>query len=297
MMSGEEYALTAGNAWDMSDTMDASDARDCVSETWTDGLLSYDTLDLSAQLTRCTTGAGSSKNNDPIFYLNTPEQFDPNEYRYLSFRTNIDSPIQNFGGGMIFRWGWNFGPTINACEAVTNDIPFDVGWNTYSFDLLSGENGSIIQKFGTCPSVSYWKDSGPIHRVRFDPNENQTGGTIHQDIDWIKLTKMDRVQAGIPYAITITANKTSTSFNQLTYYYTSSLLIPQQHIANAYIYPFPAGPYYQFLPITSADSVPNTIIFQWDTTGVNPNNYYVCVVANDGNNQGTFCSDAPVKIE
>jgi len=36
--------------------------------------------------------------------------------------------------------------------------------------------------------------------------------------------------------------------------------------------------------------------FAWDTTGVNPGEYYMCVVVADQHNSATYCSEAPVKV-
>jgi len=41
---------------------------------------------------------------------------------------------------------------------------------------------------------------------------------------------------------------------------------------------------------------PQAIRFKWDTTGVSPADYYICVIANDGKNAVLYCSDAPAKV-
>lgn len=69
--------------------------------------------------------------------------------------------------------------------------------------------------------------------MRFDPNENELGRILHQELDWIKLTKMDRVQAGRLFTIIQKANKPASDFAALTYYYTTSLSNPTQNTATA----------------------------------------------------------------
>ena len=151
MTSGEDFAASAGNKWDMSETIDAADTYDCVTESWADGLMSFSTVDRLVQKTGCYSGTIPNNNNDPIFYLNTPGTIDPSLYRYLTYRIYSDGrPIsgsdpvlyyQDIVHGMVLRYGVALGPDGTACKMVSNDIPFDVGWNTYSIDLHNANYG------------------------------------------------------------------------------------------------------------------------------------------------------------
>jgi hypothetical protein len=59
----------------------------------------------------------------------------------------------------------------------------------------------------------------------------------------------------------------------------------------AYI-PFVSRNYYQL----EFPPVENGVNFSWNTASVTPGEYYPCVVLDDGFNQATYCSDAPVKV-
>ena len=136
--------------------------------------------------------------------------------------------------------------------------------------------------------------------MRFDPNENQLGRTLNQALDWIKLTKMDQVQAGSLFTIILKANKPASEFTALTSYYTTSLSDPTQYPATVYSPPAHSGPFSSFLAQVTNQFIeeydPQAIRIKWDTTGVSPADYYICVVANDGKNSVLTCSDAPVKV-
>ena len=299
MTSGENYATSAGNPWDMTDTVDAEDTYSCMDESYDAGILSFFTPDKTQQPAQCLGGSF----NDPILYLNSPNSvdIDPSQYRYLSFRTYTDGVYQDVVNGMMIRWGWATGLLGNTCKAVGDDIPFDVGWNTYSLDLHAGDNGSIISIAGNCPPRgTHWQDVGMIEMARFDPNENQLGRTLLQKLDWIKLTKMDQVQAGSVFMIKILVNKPRADFTTLSYYYTTNPSTPTQHAANEYVLPARNGPFFMYAPGMSnhygGDFDPNAIQYSWDTSGVAAGEYYVCVVADDGYNTNTFCSHAPVQV-
>jgi hypothetical protein len=299
MTSGEDYATNAANRWDMSDSIEVDDTYNCVTESWVDGLMSFTTVDRAAQIVGCYTGYKPNNNNDPIFYLNMPGTIDPSEYRYLSYRLYSDGVYQDIVDGMILRYGVSINPGGSACLAVSNDIPFDVGWNTYSIDLHDPTIGKFEQKLGSCAS-SYWETIGPIETLRFDPNENQLGRTLHQELDWIKLTKMDQVRQGEPFTIVLKANKAAPSLTQLDYYYTTSLSTPTQHAVVEYTQTASAGPQFQYLPalanryFTYYD--PEEIRLVWDTSGVSAGEYYICMIAGDGKNTVLYCSNAPVEV-
>lgn len=290
--SGTDYATQAGNTWDFNDTADAT-------------LILNAAFSFSNGLLNLTTASVAPGGADPIIYLNTPQQIaNGSLYRYLTFRMYTQWPWQNVPNGMVVRWIWSI---PGGCELVSNDIPFDVGWQTYTVDLSDPFNGSVEQTGGSCPPGPLsWSTSGPIVRLRFDPNENALGASLFQQLDWIRLTQVDRVTHGIPFPIQISLNKPAQgiSFN---FYYTDNLQSPTQHAASTYIPPSPSpAPYHLYLPMAfqsfgSSDLPPvvNGVTFTWDTTSVTPNTssgYYICVTANDGYNQATYCSEAPVLV-
>ncbi len=310
MTSGADFATTVGNLWDMADPVDAEDTYGCVSETWADGLMKFDTVDRLNQVTGCYSGTKPNNNNDPIFYLNTPGTIDPSVYRYLSYRIYSDGrPIngsdpamyfQDIVNGMVIRYGVALGLNGNNCKEVSNDVPFDVGWNTYSIDLYNGTDGLFEQWTGSCPSSKYWNQTGPIEIMRIDPNENQLGRTLHQELDWIKLTKMDQVKSGTPFTFQLKANKPAGSLPVLNFYYTTNPSNPTQYPAVEYITTEIPSPVYAFLPMTLGtlhyDFNPEDISFVWDTSGVSPAEYYICVSAGEGYDTVSYCSNAPVEV-
>ena len=269
----------------MSDQSDLEGAR-CVSNlSLGNGILSFDTLSGENLSPDCAHGGLA----DPQFYLNSPTPIDPRQYRYLSFRQHTLGDWQNVPGAMIVRWIWQIQGTSsnpdNRCILAGQDIPYDVGWQTYSVDLWDITDGSVKAKVGECPSgLSNWLNSTPVLEVRFDPNENALGQTLHQELDWIKLTKMNRAIRGTSYPLELSLNKPWSDLSSFTFYYTSNLSNPQQQVLRlASQVSLPAGPKV-FLPMTyggqGTASTQNT--FLWDTSNVSPGDYYICGSFDDG---------------
>ena len=136
--------------------------------------------------------------------------------------------------------------------------------------------------------------------MRLDPNENQLGRTLHQELDWIKLTKMDQAKTNSTFTFLLKANKPAASLSTLDFYYTTTLSNPTQHPAVEYVRDVIPTPVFTFLPLTIAtqydDFDQEDIRFVWDTSGVSPADYYICVIADDGLNNASYCSNAPVKV-
>ena len=203
---------------------------------------------------------------------------------------------------MMGRWIWT---TSDNCTAVSNDIPYEVGWHTYSIDLYDTFNGTPVDDAPAGCYQGTWKDAGKIIRLRFDPAENWTGNRIpamsfDQKLDWIKLTKMETVSRGQPFSIQLSMNKPSNKIKNITYYYTTNLDEPTQHIAERFsssqAQTVNPGNNRIFLPvINNGDSFGFT--YNWDTSSVStPGYYYVCAASDDGINQTTYCSDAQVWV-
>ncbi len=285
--SGVDYATQAGNAWDFDDGAD-------VSQTYN---LSWS---LGGGVMNMTTAPGSlPAGADPYIYLNAPQPIaSGSQYRYLTFRLNTQWPIQRFGGGTLVRWVWGMS---NGCQLVSQDIPYDVGWQTLTIDLSDSYNGSVEQSGGPCgPGPFSWSSSGPITSLRFDPNENVLGANLSQQLDWIRLTQVDKVAHGTPFPVQISLNKSPQGVST-TFYYTTNRQQPTQHVASQYVAsppPPPAGSHRLYLPLTlnSTNVAADGPAFLWNTTSVASGSYYVCVVADDTLNQATYCSDAPVQV-
>lgn len=291
MSSGADYAETSGTSWNMSNS-GAVTSFDCITHSFSGGVLNLATAQLACS-------------GDPKMYLNSPQPASTGTYRYLSMKMDADGPWQNVPGGMIARLVWKLQSA--ECNLVSQDIPFEVGWNTYHIDLYDAFNGSIEQKSGNCPgSVTTWQNTGTISSFRFDPNENELGRTLNQKIEWIRLTAMDRVSRGSIFPVSILLNKPLSAIPTMNFYYTTTRSAPTQHPASGNIVsespPVPSarGPFAIFLPAVSSpgfSSVPKDTTFNWNTGGVAPGQYYLCVSMNDGLNTGTYCSDAPVAVQ
>jgi len=300
--SGQEYSASAGNAWDMDPT-DIKTAE-CTAISFNAGLLNL-TTQYPANLPANCRG-GSIGEADPKLALNTPAAIPPNSgYRYLSFRMYQNGPWQYVADGMIVRWIWT---TSDGCTYVGNDIPLEVGWNTYTIDLYDPINGTPVQVTSPCSQLTPWKNAATITSFRLDPNENYTGivsgvpaMVFNQQIDWIKLTKADQVKAGSPFGIEFTSDKVLPA-SAVTVYYTTDPTVPKQHAATAgslSLTPM-VGQHSIFIPqisksggLISADPVQR---FQWNTAGIAPGLYTICTEINDSINKMIDCSATPVQI-
>jgi len=285
-ISGVDYAYQAGNPWDMSDSNDVTGLYD-MSATFSDGLLNMDT----------------ASGKDPRVQLWNAGSITPsNGFRYLSFRMYTEGAYQDVGKGMIVRWIWGTPNGSSECYLVSQDIPFDVGWQIYSIDLYDAFNGLAEQTLNCSSAIpNIWKNDPIINYFRWDPNENITGRTMHQQLDWIKLTKMDQAKIGQPFPLRINANKSLTGVN-LSFYYTTD---PSNPTANSLSILVPIGiPTNNsnnkvYLPaiMNRMDAIESSDqVYLWDTSNVAPGIYYVCVKASDSYNAGIYCSDAPVNV-
>jgi hypothetical protein len=257
-----------------------------------------------------------------------PAALTANQYRYLSFRMYINGDYQEPADGMIGRWIWSTG----ACTRVSRDIPYDVGWHTYTVDLYDPYNGTPVEVTSGC-SFTPWSQTGQVVLVRFDPNENYTGIYVpplvfHQEFDWILLTKVDRVAQKAVFPIQLSLNKNLQDLHSIALFYTDNVSNPGQHLINVYN-PSRVSSNEAFLPdmrqpgaedsrsgspdVLASDSFVNKIFlpmvsynninlesnqyyYSWDTTTVPPGEYYICAQADDGYNVTMFCSHAPMQV-
>jgi hypothetical protein len=308
-ISGADYASQAGNTWDFADQADLA----LVSNTAT--TLSGGALDLVTQSSSLPAGS------DAQVWLNSPAPLSGSQYRYLSFRMFMEwaYPWPNVTDGMVIRWIWSIpgasGAPANRCYLVSEDIPFDLGWQTYVVDLHHPAYGQPEDSsVADCPSpLPSWSSSNGIIDLRFDPNENVTGaqdpitngGPFHQIIDWIRLTSTPEVSRGTPYLVQVDINRPANEVTSVAYYYTTTLSDPTQTRALAWTGGSPAGPNRVFLPFLGrgggaaggSDTLPQAdLTFRWDTRQVPANTYYLCAVITISPNTATYCSDAPVIV-
>jgi hypothetical protein len=308
--SGADYATNAGNAWDFSDSADATVGHFASGGAPTS---SYS----NGELTVVTPPGPLPAGIDVYMNMDTPQPAATSEYRYLTVQMNTSwkEPWENIPDGMIARWIWAIQGTSGKagfrCTIVGPDIPYDIGTQTYSIDLYDATNGGSEEAQGQCPAGTLtWQNSGSVLAMRFDPNENVTGvddpisggGAFTQKFDWIRLTKENQVDKGTPYLVQLALNKPSGDIPTQTFYYTTSRSQPTQHAAQAVNTTPPSGSNRVYIPLlANGDSflpvAANPSSFVWDTSNVSPGTYYLCVELDDGVNSNTTCSDAPVTVQ
>ncbi len=305
--SGDDYATMQGNPWDFSSENDFYGIQ-CASYGVQNGVLALTTPGVQNQPPQCVSSTTSSV-SDPYVYLSVYNPIDPAQYRYLTYRMYTSGDWQNVPEGMIVRWVWSVqgssGRSGYRCHLVSQDLPYDVGWQTYTVDLWDAWAGSVEQTAGECAGLPLdWRSSSPIFEARFDPNENITNNAFYQELDWVRLTKPITVKRGEPYAVLLSKFFPAQTIDTLTLYYTTDPTgAPYQHPMDAYTAPPPVvqGPYNVFLPTTmrnvlSAGGPQSDFQYIWDTSAVTPGEYYVCAKAGNTLNTGTFCSDVPVTV-
>ena len=319
-LSGEDYAETVlGKAWDMTSEEDMNynllpwqQQSTCVTdETFVNGIYT------AHLIPHCPDGVLYV---DPILYLGhlvrTPHgvmdpPIDTSRYRYLSYRF-LHSGTENVQEGWMVRWGWwqvdGSNATVTEPVVMGRDLMILEGWNTYKADLWAPDVVDEVH-----PIQRSWLDSAP-NRLRFDPSElNSNLMPAHIQLDWIKLTAMDEVQAGDLFPILFELNKPGV---ELTFYYDTDTnpnngrtLIGSTTIAtsnNGILQPAQPSeetitnmPHLLYLPLMMNRyfECEANECFIWDTTGVTPGTYYVCIEAEDEFNRFYQCSEAPMVVK
>lgn len=310
-ISGADYASQAGDNWDFSDITDVSEFRNFESTSFQFG-----------ELNLVTPSGPQPAGVDAQIVLNSPLPADLANFRYLNFRMSTQNGSalwENCVDGGMARFVWSVqgasGLPGFRCNIVSHDIPYDVGFQTYSIDLFDSFNGLPEMIQGDCTGIpTSWEFSGPGLQFRFDPNENitcnpQTGspfiistcGDYVQKLDWIRLTEIDQASQGAPFPILISLNHSPADVS-LDFFYTTTTEVPTQNNAQLYTPQIPEGNYQLYLPLLlsnypTSDTIPTAnVSFQWDTKNVVPGTYYICVQANDTINTATYCSEAPMKV-
>lgn len=307
LYSGQDYATSAGNPWDMNSSADYYNIQ-CATYGQGDGVLWLNTKPGSQQPSQCKGPV--LKEADPKVYLNVPQPFNPAEYRYLSFRFKDTNPWQYVAKGTIMRLVWTVqgdsGRPGYECHLVSQDMPYDVGWNTYTIDLWDAFDGSAETWQGECSSLpKNWRQSSPVLKVRLDPNENITDHSFYQELDWVRLTKPVTISRGSLYRVQMKQILSAEDIQNLTLFYTSDPYnAPTQSLAESVSFNpqnTGGGPYKVYLPLvqsgsSSVPSDPTLVEYFWNTQNVPAGEYYLCAQVTDNLNQTVICSEASVQI-
>ncbi len=192
------------------------------------------------------------------------------------------------------------------CHLVSQDMPYDVGWNTYTVDLWDAFDGSAETWQGECSSLpKNWRQSSPVLKVRLDPNENITDHSFYQELDWVRLTKTITIPRGNLYRIQLKQILSAEDIQNLTFFYTTDPQnAPTQYLAESISFNPQnggGGPYKVYLPLVTNGSAavpsdPTLVEYLWNTQNVPAGEYYLCVQVSDNLNQSVICSEASVQI-
>jgi hypothetical protein len=305
--TGIEYGTVNGNAWDI----DPSDVTyiACVNYSFTNGMLFLDTLPPTQLPDGCVgPGAGEA---DPHIFLNTPDHGNLSGYRYVSFNMSQNGTISYPDKGMIVRIFWQLDRIgLTDCWYTSRAVPLEVGRHTYTIDMYDPRNGTPEERTPSdCPLVTWANQAsvGPLVQFRLDPNENIMSWTFHQEIDWIRLNRVEAVRQGQPAEVRLLLNTPVSELTTLDLYYTTDRAQPAQHPAARYMPTTISGPFLQFIPMALRLPVPSLrdpfidalsadVVYWWDTASVSPGTYYVCAVAGDAHTSAAYCSQAPFQI-
>ncbi|HOU12361.1 MAG TPA: hypothetical protein PKZ84_04535 [Anaerolineae bacterium] len=283
--------------WEMNSAAELTGTR-CVQAAFGNGVLDLLTLPPAMLPPICAVGGIS----DPQLDLALPVSLvDTSLFRYLTIHINTEGLWQDVNHGWMMRWLWRTyenGNPDQACYNVSNDIPFDVGWDTLTIDLHDAFEG-LTEDYagGAFCHPRDWSDD-PTDYLRLDPNENTLPSSMHQQLDWVRLSRMDRVAQGTLFPIRLKLSEDAATM-VFDLYYTSDLSTPRQHavvIAQGTSGTPSPLPYHIYLPLVQQNWIATEISFMWDTTAVPVGEYYICSEINDGVNVIVSCSEAPVEV-
>ncbi|HEX6383624.1 MAG TPA: hypothetical protein VF177_03040, partial [Anaerolineae bacterium] len=311
MTSGQEYAESVlGNAWDMKDTNDLNDKlpfdwETCVSNPTYSGRI------YSATVVGCSTSATHTDTRFILGHMDRPGAPDPvidtSKYRYFSVRFQHGGE-QNVPEGWVARFGWwqdGAGGLPGEETVMSRDIILNEGWNVYKVDLWAAD---VVDE--AHPVQRPWRASAP-NRLRFDPSElalSLLPAVI--EIDWIKLTATDEVNAGHIFPIRFTVD--SGREVDLTFYYDTdtnpnngrtqigqaTLAAVTGNVRQLNVENSVGMAHKVFLPLIGYNfvSCSATDCYAWNTSRVPAGTYYVCIHSEDSYNSTYRCSEAPLVI-
>ncbi len=273
--SGPDYASTqVRDPWGMSNANDIARYRGITTPTFSNGIMS-----------------ATSKNNDPTLIFNVKTPIDTSVYKYVTLRMRINAPNKE-GDDLVqrFLW-WTKGEGID--QTVTEDMEIYEGWHTYSIDLTQ----ALTEGCGF--NCWFGKPTG----FRMDPHESWTKHSF--DIDFMTITGIDTVVRGDPASIKYTVNNAPNA--KVTFYYDNDRDPNNGRTVLASYNPNNASlsglgfSYQVMVPFVKQfgeiDFFPNSLNFNWDTSGTAANTYYICADVDDGVMTTTWYSEVPVIIK
>jgi len=247
----DDYATTVlGNPWDMDAP---ADVQLTGADNYTPAPASFAGGIMSA----------TNTSNDPavtlLYNSNNAVPIDATKYRYLTFRMQLDGPL-DIANGSVARVFWSSQPFMNGATATTTkDIIVWSGWNSYTIDLgalYPGGDGGLE----TTGAAEPWTAAAKRH-FRLDPHEFVAARGFH--IDYVKLAPMDH-----------------TTNNSFTIKWTGSDADGGIPALNLY-YDTDTNPSNGKTLIASGVSM-SAGQFAWATGGVAPGDYWIYIEASDG---------------
>jgi hypothetical protein len=274
---GEDFATAVlGNPWDMSDGGDVGTVfEDHLLSAWFSGGQFHGTSD-GVPVAYSSDGVPVG---DPIVYTLTANgTIDPNRFRYLTFRLQVDRAYDLLRGSVarVF-WGSNAGPPNSGAPydvTVSKDMLVWPGMNTYTVDLASlttAPDGGIVTSEG---AGRLWTEQ-PVRYFRIDPHEFAEVIDFH--IDDVKLAAMDETSGGT-FRIRFTgADADGDAVTVALYYDTNTNPADGRTLITASV------------PLATGEYV-------WNTAGVPVGVYYIQAVASDGRNAFATYATGPIRI-
>lgn len=284
--SGEDYATTAGNPWDMTDTADVLDVKN-GSYSVNDGTLAV-------------TVPGSA--SDVQVYLNVPTAIDSDRYYYLTYRLWFDYDYDWVDVGQVARVFWGRRSNVETMSTLIYDFP---GWQTYTIDLRSTD---LV--FGPEWNAADWTV------FRMDPIANNTGQSVTFYIDDAKLTGDEEADYFADIVWQVSDPDTSVTTMRL-YYDTSQSGLDGTHIATLTLtdgqqtnlaMPIAITPpsleatselsHTIFIPTVSRNwCEPCTgACYTWSTYDIPAGTYYLYACLDDGYNELCRYSERPLHV-
>jgi hypothetical protein len=327
LYSAEDYATSVlRNPWDMNDSTDiVTPPPEIYPQTITNQKFENGVFCADAVVGKNAT------ESDSQIWLNTGGKYpsyssiipiDVNKFRYLTIKMKVEDQSHSINWKVKNGWGsrvvwWNSDLSTDGAETKYGFLRD--GWQIYTIDLWSSfspatlhnpqnsKNILVPKEQNSFAAQIPWRSmNGGVRYLRFDPLETTINaiGTEAQRfcIDWIRLTSDNFVRQGSYFPIKY--NIEATVPYSIEFYYTPqrngqlTKLVIRGQSDNSNNSDYRYSLYLPFILNNSSDqdflSASNTIL--WDTSTVQPGDYYICAKYEDGYNQVLFCSETIIRV-